>query len=476
MDGGKKKLTGSLQFRLSATLSALIALLAIAAGTFSYMTAFDEAIEWQDANLRQMSLMNDGHNAQVDVPIIIIDTVPDPDLQVVIEVLGPSNVAHLGGSSKFSTPVRDGMQTVHVDGEAWRLYARRLESGNELVVAQRSAERDEVATLSALQAIVPLAALLPVLIVLISVVVQRTLRPMTLLARDLDRRTEHDLAALKGGSVPNELRPFMASINRLLARLEGALAAQRRFVAVAAHELRSPLTALTLQAEQLSARIRTVEEKEFMARLQSGLQRMRSLLEQLLTLARAEAGAVEGDVAASCSVSAILRSVIEEHIPLAEARQIDLGAVGEMAGDAWVAGKAVDIYAMLRNLLDNAIRYTPVGGRVDVSVRREDDRVRIDIVDDGPGISAEEIKRVFDPFYRILGSDAEGSGLGLAIVRVIVGRLGGTVSLANDSATRGLRVQVDLPATEGPPSDTPRTGAAGAPVRALAPTAVHSAE
>ncbi len=474
MDGGQKKLTGSLQFRLSTTLSALIALLAIGAGTFSYITAFDEAIEWQDANLRQMSAMTDGRNAKVDLPTTIIDTIPDPDLEVVIEVLGPANVAHLGGSFKFTQPVHDGMQTVHVDGEAWRLYARRLESGNLLVVAQRSAERDEVARESALKAIVPLAALLPVLIALISVVVQRTLRPMTVLARDLDQRTEHDLAALPAGPVPNELRPFIASINKLFARLDGALAGQRRFVAVAAHELRSPLTALTLQAEQLSARIHSAEEKEFMARLQTGLQRMRGLLDQLLTLARAEAGPVERNAAAS-SVSSILRSVIEEHMPLAEARQIDLGVVGEMA-DARVAGKAVDIHAMLRNLLDNAIRYTPVGGRVDISVRRDGDRVRIDIVDDGPGISAEEMQRVFDPFYRVLGSDAEGSGLGLAIVRVIVARLGGTVSLANDSATKGLRVQVDLPAASGPPSEAPAPHAADTPAGALGPAAAHSAE
>ena len=474
MDGGQTKLRGSLQFRLSATLSALIALLAIGAGTFSYMTAFDEAIEWQDANLRQMSAMSDGRNSKVDLPVTIIDTIPDPDLEVVLEVLGPTNVAHLGGSLKFTQPVHDGMQTVHVDGEAWRLFARPLESGNRLVVAQRSAERDEVARESALKAIVPLAALLPVLIALISVVVQRTLRPMTLLARDLDQRTEHDLAALPAGPVPNELRPFIASINKLFARLDGALAGQRRFVAVAAHELRSPLTALTLQAEQLSGRIHTAEEKEFMARLQTGLQRMRGLLDQLLTLARAEAGPVERNTAAS-SVSSILRSVIEEHMPLAEARQIDLGVVGEMA-DARVAGKAVDIHAMLRNLLDNAIRYTPIGGRVDISVRHDGDRVRIDIVDDGPGISAEEMQRVFDPFYRVLGSDTEGSGLGLAIVRVIVARLGGTVSLANDSATKGLRVQLDLPAASAPPSEAPAADAADAPAGALHPAAAHSAE
>ena len=124
VDGGQKKLTGSLQFRLSTTLSALIALLAIGAGTFSYITAFDEAIQWQDASLRQMSAMTDGRNAKIDLPVTIIDTIPDPDLEVVIEVLGPANVAHLGGSLKFTQPVHDGMQTVHVDGEAWRLHAR----------------------------------------------------------------------------------------------------------------------------------------------------------------------------------------------------------------------------------------------------------------------------------------------------------------------------------------------------------------
>ena len=474
MDGGQKKLTGSLQFRLSATLSALIALLAIGAGVYSYLTAFDEAIEWQDANLRQMSAMTDGRNAKVDLPVTIIDTIPDPDLEVVIEVLGTSNVAHLGGSTKFTQPVHDGMQTVHVDGEAWRLFARSLDSGNRLAVAQRSAERDEVARESALQAVLPLAALMPVLIVLVSVVVRRTLRPMTMLARDLDQRTEHDLAALRASRAPNELRPFVSSINKLLARLDGALAGQRRFVAVAAHELRSPLTALTLQAEQLSARIHSAEEKEFMGRLQSGLQRMRGLLDQLLTLARAEAGTVETDAAAS-AIPAIVRSVIEEHLPLAEARQIDLGVVGEMA-EARVVGKAVDIHAMLRNLVDNAIRYTPVGGRVDIGVRREGDRLRIDVVDDGPGISAEEMQRVFDPFYRVLGSDAEGSGLGLAIVRVIVGRLGGTVSLANDATTGGLRVRLDLPCADDAPSPVPHADAAGTPEGVLGTAVAPSAE
>ncbi len=448
MDGGKTKLTGSLQFRLSATLSAILAVLAIAAGTISYETAFGEAIAWQDANLRQMSAMTDGRSVQTDLPKTIVDTIPDPDLEVVVEVHGTSTASSLGSVLGPAQSLQDGLQTVRVGEEAWRVYARPLERGDRLVVAQRSAEREEVARNSALRAVLPLAALIPVLIVLVSVVVRRTLRPMTALSSDLDKRSERDLGALHDTHVPNELRPFTASINKLIARLNAALAAQRRFVAVAAHELRSPLTALTLQAEHLGQRIKTPEEREFMDRLQACTKRMRGLLDQLLTLARAEAGAAESD-GATTSLAEILRQVIEQHVPLAEARRIDLGVIGELL-DASVDGKAIDIHAMLRNLVDNAIRYSPAGGRVDISVQRNGERVRIDIVDDGQGIDEREVERVFDPFYRVLGTDTEGSGLGLAIVRVIVDRLGGTVSLANDAGGRGLRVQVELPCGPAP--------------------------
>ena len=445
MDGRKASLTGSLQFRLSAALSALIAAFAVGAATFSYLTAFGEAIEWQDANLRQMSAMTDGRNVQADQPTTIIDTVPDPDLQVIVEIVGPNDASPPGSPFKIVPPLRDGLQTLHAGADAWRLYARPLQDGSRLVVAQRSAERDEIARDSALRAILPLAALVPLLIVLIGVVVRGALRSVTAMSHDLDARSEHDLRPLQDAPIPNELLPFVGSINALLAKLRTALAAQNRFVAVAAHELRSPLAALTLQTEQLAERISTAEEKEFMSRVQSGMARMRGLLDQLLTLARAEASIA--DSATPHSLAAILRGVLEEVLPLAEARQVDLGVVGDLP-DATIVGRAGDIHAMLRNLVDNAVRYTPAGGRVDVQLRRDDRLAVIEISDDGPGISDDEIQRVFDPFYRVLGNGAVGSGLGLAIVRAVATRLGGSVSLASGIG-HGLRVQVELPSASG---------------------------
>jgi Signal transduction histidine kinase len=443
VDGRKTKLTGSLQFRLSASLSVLIATLAIGAGVVSYRAAFDEAIQWQDGNLRQMSAMTDGRSAGIDLPATIVDTVPDPDLQVVVEVLGPSGVSAPGSPLKIASPLRDGLQTVYANGEAWRLYARPLVTGNRLVVAQRSAERDQVAGGSAFRAVLALVAILPVLVVLVSVVVRRTLRPMKVLSMDLDQRSERELGALHDDPVPNELRPFTASINQLLSRLDAALNAQRRFVANAAHELRSPLTALTLQAEQLATRLTTLEEKEFMGRLQSGMQRMRSLLDQLLVLARAEADAVERG-SKTTSVADALRRAIEQHMPLAEQRGIDLGLEGALL-DSRIAASAIDVDTMLRNLLDNAIRYTPARGRVDISVHRTADRIVIVVADNGPGIPDADMQRVFDPFYRVLGTQSEGSGLGLAIVKVIADRVGGTVSIRNDSDSGGLCVTMSLP-------------------------------
>jgi two-component system phosphate regulon sensor histidine kinase PhoR len=249
-------------------------------------------------------------------------------------------------------------------------------------------------------------------------------------------------------------------------------AVRRDFVANASHELKTPVASIQAAAETLI----TVWHDDpdavprFAQQLDREAVRLSRIVADLLDLSRLESGS---ELHEQVRMDALVREEAERFdATVVEAR---LTMRVEAPAVPTVRGSGRDLSLLVRNLLDNAIRYTPLGGRVDISVRRDGDRVRIDVVDDGPGISAEEMQHVFDPFYRVLGSDAEGSGLGLAIVRVIVSRLGGTVTLANE-ATQGLRVQVDLPAADGMPAEAPLAEAADTPVGALGPAATHSAE
>ena len=214
-------------------------------------------------------------------------------------------------------------------------------------------------------------------------------------------------------------------------------------MADAAHELRSPLTALSLQAERLEAVDMSVQARDRLLTLKSGLQRSRMLLDQLLALARAQQTA---NTDSSCiSVQQLFREVLEDLIALAEARKIDLGVVG--TDDVKLLIQAIDMTVIIKNIVDNGIRYTPVGGTIDMSVKIYDSGIVLQFDDSGPGIPEEERERVFDPFYRILGNDEMGSGLGLSIVKSITDRIGADISLgyADESRNSGLSVKIFFP-------------------------------
>ena len=451
MDGLQGKLTNSLEFRLAASLSGLVIALALGAGAFSFLTAFEEANELQDDQLRQMAALIDQH----EVPVGSArpgspERAVDPDSQFVVQVVGaPTSLAVAGGAPVLALPAQltDGLQTTVIGHDSWRLYVRPLHTGAKLVVGQQTAARDEIARTGALRTVLPLLALVPVLLVLVGVVVRQALKPILALSRELDRRSEHDLASLQDHGVPNEIRPFTASINRLLGRVARSMQAQRRFVADAAHELRTPLTVLFLQAEALAGEDLPDGARERVANLRQGIQRARSLLEQLLTLARFEAAPAPKSPPAPISAMSALRTVIEELLPMAEAKHIDLGVVGDGA-DALVRVRDVELHSLLRNLIDNALRYTLPGGRVDVGLRQDAGGVTVDVSDNGPGIPVAERERVFDPFYRVLGTDTAGSGLGLSIVKTLADRMGITVKLADARSDTGLgelRVLVSFP-------------------------------
>jgi len=428
MVGRQGPLAASLRFRLSLWISAAILLGAAIAGLYSYQEATEEAHLDQDTHLKQVGYL-----------ISRLDAVPaspmareragdvDFDARLVARFIGAPGAApaYSERPPHFSPALPDGLQTVAIGNETWRVFVRTNNKGVRVAVAQQTAVRDAVARSGAMRTVMPILCLGPVLVLMVALLVRTMFQPLQRLAAQLGRRGEYDLDALDRAALPSEVWPFVTEINKLIARTARALARQRRFIADAAHELRSPMTAMSLQAERLAASDMPGEARDRLGSLSAGLSRTRLLLDQLLALARTQEPGVEPPI--RVSLKKAIQACLEDLVPLAEAKAIDLGVVGD--ADPTVAGGMMDITILVKNLIDNAIRYTPMGGRVDITVTERDGRVMLDVDDTGPGIPPQERARVFDPFYRILGNGELGSGLGLAITASIAHQIGATISL-----------------------------------------------
>ncbi|MBX3618990.1 MAG: two-component sensor histidine kinase [Rhizobacter sp.] len=448
MDGFQRRLSESLQFRLSVMLSLAILVIAVAAGLFSFTATYADAHELQDDVLRQVAaLLHRRGLSTGDAGAADLQGSDNEESRVIVQRLGPAEAGKpldAGGKLTLPESLRDGLQNYITGGEEFRLLVTTTATGERWGVAQEAAFRDEIARDSALRAVMSLLILVPILPLIVVLLVRRMFRPVAVLSLEVDERSETALHSIQAAHVPDEVRPFIVAINRLLARAQTAMEAQRRFVADAAHELRTPLTALSLQAERLSETPLSPPAAERLQALRQGIDRGRGLLEQLLALARAQT--LNEPASSVVSIQAIYRRVLEDLMPLVEAKAIDIGVEGSQ--DARVKANEVDLITLVKNLVDNAIRFAPVGGRVDLLVSTTpDQQVRLRVCDDGPGIPLDERSRVFDPFYRTLGSAETGSGLGLAIVEAIADRLGAQVQLgfANETKLSGLCVTVLLP-------------------------------
>nr|WP_315216179.1 ATP-binding protein [uncultured Duganella sp.] len=446
MDGRQGPLAASLRFRLSLWISAAILVGAAVAGLYSYNEATDDAHRDQDTHLKQVGYLISRLDAVPASPMArerIGDV--DFDARIVARFIGAPGTAAARPEPPphFSPGLPDGLQTVAIGSETWRVFVRTNAKGVRVAVAQQTAVRDAVARAGAMRTVMPILCLGPVLVLMVALLVRTMFQPLQRLAAQLGRRGEHDLGALDRAALPSEVWPFVTEINKLIARTARALARQRRFIADAAHELRSPMTAMSLQAERLAASDMPGEARERLGTLSAGLSRTRVLLDQLLALARTQASG--GEPATRVALKKAIQACLEDLVPLAEAKGIDLGVVGD--ADPTVAGRPVDIKILVKNLVDNAIRYTPEGGRIDITVAERDGRVVLEVDDTGPGIPLPERGRVFDPFYRILGSGELGSGLGLAITASIARQIGATISLLDrPDGTRGLSARVVFPA------------------------------
>ena len=460
MDGLEKRLNASVQRQLSLGLSLAIAVVALVAGALSFMAAYDEAQELQDDILRQVALLVDVRTLAPAAPAVDAHFADHDDAsRLIVQRLGqptaPGPPVDDGGALPLPTTLADGLHTLELGGESFRVLVKTARSGERFAVAQEADLRDAMARDSALRTVLPFGVLVPMLLLVVAALVRRLFRPIVALAGEVDRRGEPQLQPLDAAPVPAEVRPFVAAINRLFARAQQAMDAQRRFVADAAHELRSPLAALQLQAERLAQAPMSDTARERLATLRDGLARSGRLLNQLLALAKAQAQAqaqaqaADEPSAACSSVQRVYRRVLEDLLPLAEAKRIDLGAEGEQ--DAMVRIAEADLAVLLRNLVDNAIRCTPEGGRVDLRLAAAQGWAVLRVADTGPGIAEAERERVFDAFYRTPGNappghTQPGCGLGLAIVRAIVERAAARIELDfSDPARRsGLCVSLHI--------------------------------
>lgn len=318
-----------------------------------------------------------------------------------------------------------------------------------IMVAERVTVRDEFAREIIFRMVLPQGALILLAGLAVWFGVGRGLAPLSTLRQEIENRSHRDLSALPEEQAPQEVRPLIHAMNGLLARLGSAIEAQQRFIADAAHQLRTPISGLKTQTELALRQTQPGEVQATLRQLQSATEQSARLINQLLSLARAEPGARREHAIERLDLARLARDTTTEWVPRALARKIDLGYDG---GDsaAWVVGDAFLLGELLRNLLDNAIRYTQEGGQVTVRVAGGTDGVVLSVEDNGPGIPEPERERVFERFYRVLGTGvAEGCGLGLAIVREIALSHRADIVLAAGARGQGTLLRITFPPAAG---------------------------
>ena len=434
----------SLRARLLASLLAGVVLVGVAGGWVVYRNALAEADAFFDYHLRQTALIL----RDEPVEYLLAPQLPSTDAtyDFVVQVWSLD-----GGRVYLSRPhavlpnfTALGFSTVTTREGRWRVFGVQAVT-RVIQVAQPMRVREQRAAELALQTLKPFALLLPVLALVIWIAVGHALEPLRRLTAQLKARRVNALEDLPPTRLPDEVQPLVLALNDLLGRLRAALERERAFMADAAHELRTPLTALHLQMDMLARASGEAERGAAMKRLSAGVQRAIRLVEQMLALAREEPRTPPRRV--PVELEPLAREVIAEHLPLADAHHIDLGLGASRA--LTVSGDPDALRTLLRNLVDNAVRYGGDGGRVDVSVEgggsADAARATLAVTDSGPGIPPEERARVFDRFYRRAGTAPPGSGLGLSIVKAIADAHGATLTLTHGPDGRGLRVIVSFP-------------------------------
>jgi signal transduction histidine kinase len=398
----------------------ITALFFVLLGTgISGMVAYNQARELQDNTLLEIaSLIKAGKLNESTM--IHHDIAKDT---IIINELGPKQHVPI-----MPLNSNDGFHTMLLNDQRWRmLVISRSKTNRRYSISQQTKIRDEIALKNSLAVLIPLLLLIGIMLIIIHFVINRQFKQLSNLATIIDQQDSMNPQVLTHEEVPIEITPFINSINGLLIRIRSTLNKQQRFIADAAHELRTPITALSLQVENISPSS-DKNTQETHQQLQQGVRRIGTLVSQLLDLARLQNN--NQNEKQEVSFNNIIKDSISSLYPLAEQKKIDLGVI-KQEQDILTMDIQGKLHQLVFNAIDNAINYTPQGGRIDISLYTQNNSVVFLVEDNGIGIPENELEHVTEPFYRVNEAHVTGNGLGLAISNEIAQQLGGEIYIEN---------------------------------------------
>ncbi len=436
----------SIKTRLLALALGAVTLVWLGTVVFTYFDAREELDELLDAHLAQAATLLIAQTAHE------IDEIEDeraPTLhkyarRVVFQVWGEGQLRLHSANAPAEPLAGDapGFSERTIDNHRWRVFTSRDATGKLVIhVGERAELRAKLAREMALNLLTPLLYALPALALLLWIAVGRGLKPLAALRDQISHRAPDNLAPLDAAQAPREVQPLVEQLNTLFRRITDSLENERRFTADAAHELRTPVAAIRAQAQVARGAYDDATRAHALDNVITGCDRAAHLIDQLLTLARLDRS--QQAPAQACRLRSLAGETVAELAPQAVNRDIQLELVE--GPEVEIPGLQALLQVLLRNLIDNAIRYSPSGTTVRVNVVRDGQTTRLTVTDQGPGIPAAELPKVRERFYRLLGTGQEGSGLGLSIVQRIAEIHGATLELAPNDDGKGLRATVTFP-------------------------------